>query len=244
MPKLTLKFDNSVLNEVPVGSKEVSIGRSPDNGLVIDNPAVSHYHARVFNEEGRLMLEDFGSLNGTFVNGQRVKMISLKPGDLVAIGKHTILVSDSREAADPFWQGGMPKPAAPKINETVMLDTKERREFMQKVAAVGESSQPAPARVKLATLVVRKGNTDKGEYTLSDKLTVIGKSHMATVKLKGWFAPKAAAQINRREDNSYFIGAADRTPTVNGAPAVHPTKLSAGDIIAVAGVELEVVYRD
>ena len=245
MPKLTLKFENSVLNEVPVGAKEVSIGRSPDNGLVIDNPAVSHYHARVFNEEGRLMLEDFGSLNGTFVNGQRVKMVSLKPGDSVAIGKHTILVSDSREAAnDPFWKGGMPKPAAPKINETVMLDTKERREFMQKVAAVGESSQPEPARVKLATLVVRKGNTNKREYTLSDKLTVIGKSAMATVKLTGWFAPKAAAQINRREDNSYYIGAADRTPTVNGAPAEHPTKLSAGDIIAVAGVELEVVYRD
>ena len=59
MPKLVLKFENSVLKEVPVGSKEVSIGRSPENGLVIDNPAVSHYHARVFNEEGRLMLEDF-----------------------------------------------------------------------------------------------------------------------------------------------------------------------------------------
>jgi hypothetical protein len=98
--------------------------------------------------------------------------------------------------------------------------------------------------VKLATLVVRKGRTDKAEYTLSDKLTVIGKSPMATVKLTSWFAPKAAAQINRREDNSYYIGAADRTPTVNGAPAVHPTKLSAGDVINVAGVELQVVYRD
>lgn len=244
MPKLTLKFQNSVLNEVSVGSREVSIGRSPDNGLVIDNPAVSHYHARVFNEEGRLMLEDFGSLNGTFVNGQRVKMVSLKPGDSVVIGKHTIIVSDSRETADPFWNGGAPKPAAPKINETVMLDTKERREFMQKVAAVGESSQPAPARIKLATLVVRKGKTDKQEYMLTDKLTVIGKSPMATVKLKGWFAPKAAAQINRREDNSYYIGAADKVPTVNGAPVIHPTKLSSGDIIVVGGVELEVLFRD
>ena len=51
MPKLTLKFEHSVLKEVPIGSSEVSIGRSPDNGLVIDNPSVSNYHARVFNEE-------------------------------------------------------------------------------------------------------------------------------------------------------------------------------------------------
>ncbi len=90
MAKLVLKFENSVLKEMPVGTKEVSIGRSPENGLVIDNPAVSHYHARVFSEEGRLMLEDFGSMNGTFVNGQRVKMVTLKPGDSVGIGKHTI----------------------------------------------------------------------------------------------------------------------------------------------------------
>lgn len=244
MAKLVLKFENSVLAEAPVGAREVSIGRAPDNGLVIDNPAVSHYHARVFNEEGRLMLEDFGSLNGTFVNGQRIKMVTLKPGDSVAIGKHTIVVTDSREGTDPFWKGGIPRPAAPKINETVMLDTKERREFLQKVAAVGESSQVAPARVKVATLAVRKGKTDKQEYTLSDKLTVVGKSSMATVKLKGWFAPRAAAQINRREDNSYYIGAADRVPTVNGQPVIHPTKLSPGDIIEVAGIQMEFLCRD
>jgi len=40
MPKLVLKFENSVLKELPVGSREVSIGRSPENALVIDNPAV------------------------------------------------------------------------------------------------------------------------------------------------------------------------------------------------------------
>jgi len=247
MPKLVLKFENSVLKEVPVGSKEVSIGRSPENGLVIDNPAVSHYHARVFNEEGRLMLEDFGSMNGTFVNGQRVKMVTLKPGDSVGIGKHTIVISESKEL-DGFAlagsNGGSVKPPAPKINETVMLDTKERREFLQKVAAVGESAQVAPARVKVATLIIRKGRTDQREYSLNDKLTVIGKSAMATVKLKGWFAPKAAAQITRKDDNSYVIGAADKTPTVNGVPIAHPATLKSGDVINVAGIELEFVYRD
>jgi len=244
MPKLVLKFENSVLQEVPVNSKEVSIGRSPDNALVIDNPAVSHYHARVFREEDRIMLEDFGSLNGTFVNGQRVKMVTLNPGDSVAIGKHTIVVSDSRDL-DGFAVGnGAAKAAAPKITETVILDTKERRAFMQQVVAGGESSQVAPARLKVPSLVVRKGKTNQKEYALSDKLTVVGKSALATVKLTSWFAPRAAAQINRREDQSYYVGAADKTPSVNGQPIDRPTKLSPGDVIAVAGVELEFVYRD
>jgi hypothetical protein len=73
---------------------------------------------------------------------------------------------------------------------------------------------------------------------------VIGKSSMATVKTKGWFAPKAAAQINRREDHSYSIGAADKTPNVNGKPITQPTKLTSGDIIEVSGITLEFVYRD
>src|SRR5271154_6773853 len=114
MPKLVLKFEDSVLTEVPVGSKEVSIGRSPENAMVIDNPAVSHYHARVFHEDDRLMLEDFGSMNGTFVNGQRVKMVTLRPGDSVGIGKHTIVIAESREH-DGFAPGnGGARPAAPK----------------------------------------------------------------------------------------------------------------------------------
>lgn len=243
MSKLVLKFENAVLQELAVGEKEVSIGRSPDNAVVIDNPAVSHYHARVFNEEGRLMLEDFGSLNGTFVNGQRVKMVGLKPGDSVMIGKHTIVVTDSREVRAHIAFPSSSK-GAPRINETVMLDTKDRREFLQKVASSGESSQVAPGRLKIPTLVVKKGRTDHREYALTDKLTVIGKSAMATVKLKGWFAPKAAAQINRRDDNAYYVGAADKIPTVNGQPIVKPVKLSSGDVIAVSGVELEFVVRD
>jgi pSer/pThr/pTyr-binding forkhead associated (FHA) protein len=243
MAKLVLKFENAILKEVSVGQSEVSIGRSPENTIVIDNPAVSNHHARVFTEEGRLMLQDFGSLNGTFVNGQRVKMVNLKSTDSIAVGKHTIIVADSSEHRGTI-EYSAPKAAVPKMNETVMLDTRERREFLEKVAAVGESAQPSPSRVKIPTLVVRSGSTDRREYALNDKLAVVGKSAMATVKLTGWFKPKAAAQINRRDDNSYYVGAADRVPSVNGAPITHPTKLASGDVIEVAGVELEFVVRD
>lgn len=243
MSKLVLKFQSSVLQEVPVGTEEVSIGRSPDNAVVIDNPAVSHHHARVFREEDQLMLEDFGSLNGTFVNGQRVKMARLQPGDAVAIGKHTIVVSDARDD-DPFATPSAARRAAPKINETVVLDTEDRREFLKRMAAAGESAQVAPQRLKIPSLVVLSGRADQREYLLNDRLAVIGKSRMATVKLRGWFKPKAAAQITRREPNSYYIGSLDRIPTVNGQPISHPTELSPGDIIEVGGLKLEFLYRD
>jgi FHA domain len=245
MAKLILRFGNSVLKEATIGERGVKIGRSPDNDLVIDNQAVSHHHARVFiGTSGHLLLEDRGSLNGTMVNGQLVRNLTLKPGDSVAIGKHTILVEDSVELRGFLVWRGAAKPDAPKINETIMLGTKERVEFLQKVAAQGEKSQVSPSRLKVPTLMVKKGKTNQREYMLTDKLTVIGRSSMATVKLRGWFAPKVAAQINRRGNNAYYIGAVGKIPRVNGHFTALPTQLSPGDLIEVAGVRLEFSYRN
>ncbi len=244
MSRLLLKFGNSILKETEVG-QEVLIGRSSHCGLVIDNQAVSHEHARVYSQHGRLMLEDFGSLNGTFVNSQRVKSVVLKSGDSVSIGKHTILVEETFEPRDS--EAGFKSsaaPAKPKLDETVMLDTKLRSDLVQRLAAAGETSQIAPKRLKVPTLVVRKGKTDRKEYVLTDRLTVIGKSAMATVRLTRWFAPKAVAQIKRRENNSYYIGEAGRVHSVNGQPVDHTTKLVPGDIIEVDGVQHEFQCRE
>ena len=91
---------------------------------------------------------------------------------------------------------------------------------------------------------MRKGKTSHAEYLLTDQLTVIGKSELASIRLRGWFAPRTAAQINRREDNSFYLGAAGKIPSINGHPAIHPAKLAPGDLIEVAGVRLEFQYRD
>jgi predicted component of type VI protein secretion system len=245
MARLVMKFGNKILKEVSAGQGEISIGRSPNSSLVIDNPAVSHAHARIYKEADQVILEDFGSLNGTLVNGQRVHTARLKHGDSVLIGKHTILFEDGAEpvaassGAPALTSGSRPKVS--KIAETEVLGTRERREFLQRLSDAGENSQ---ARVKVPTLVVRKGKTDQTEYVLTDKLTVIGKSTMATIRLRGWLAPKVAAQISRRDDTSYFIGAAGRGPRVNGRPADRPVKLRSGDIIEVGRVRLEFQFRD
>jgi pSer/pThr/pTyr-binding forkhead associated (FHA) protein len=158
-------FDNKLVREVPVGSRPVTIGRAPDNDLSVDNLAVSSYHAKVYFEAGRMVIEDLNSLNGTFVNDLRVERATLHDGDKVHIGKHTIKVDTSGDAPVP-WQSGR-KAAAPRINETMVLDTKERRKMLQQAAAMGESMQFASTRVKVATLMVLGGNTDQKEYILT-----------------------------------------------------------------------------
>jgi predicted component of type VI protein secretion system len=261
MPKLILKFEAAVLKEVTVGPRPVTIGRAPDNDIQIDNLAVSSHHARVFMEESRLVLEDLNSLNGTFVNNQKIQRVNLKQADQILIGKHHVVI-DMGGAIDAPAIPDAKKVVAPKVEETMVLDTKKRKEMLQQAlspapavpaAASGpagphDKTQPVPPaapppRARVATLVISEGSTDQHEYLLSSKLTVIGKSDMATIKLKGWFKPKVAAQINKRDDG-YFIGPADKVPTVNGQAIHGPTKLNEGDLIVVAGVKMNFIFKD
>ena len=69
----------------------ISIGRLPDNTIVIDNPAVSARHARVYREGHQYVLEDLKSTNGTFVNDRPIARHTLLEGDIVLVGKHTLV---------------------------------------------------------------------------------------------------------------------------------------------------------
>ncbi len=241
MSRLVLKFENSQLKEVPLGTRPVTIGRAPDNDIQIDNLAVSNYHARVYVEAGSLVVEDLNSLNGSFLNDIRVERAMLKDGDAILIGKHEILVDQAHDAADP--EDGFRRAPAPRVNETMVLDTRERRKMHELAVAAGERSQLSPDRVRIPTLSVLRGRTDQKEYRIAGKLTVIGHSPMATVRLRGWFTPEVAAQINKHEDG-YYLGRGDRIPKINGVSITGLTKLKDGDLIEVGRVRLNFLYRD
>lgn len=241
MSRLVLKFESSALKEVPLGTRPVTIGRAPDNDIQIDNLAVSNYHARVYVEAGSLVVEDLNSLNGSFLNDIRVERAMLKDGDAILIGKHQILVDQAHDAAQPL--DGFRKAPAPRMNETMILDTHERRQLLDLAAAAGERSQLSPERMRVPTLTVLRGRTDQKEYRIAGKLTVIGHSEMATVRLRGWFTPEVAAQINKHEDG-FYLGRGDRIPKINGISIQGLTKLNDGDLIEVGRVRLNFRYRD
>ncbi len=84
-------------------TKEVSlIGRDVTNDVVVGDAEVSRQHSRITRTPGGYVLEDLGSTNGTFVNGERlVAPRVMNPGDLVALGETVSLTFDatSTEAA-------------------------------------------------------------------------------------------------------------------------------------------------
>ncbi len=75
--------------EIPQGQSpaELILGRAPDCQIVIPSAAVSRRHARLRRLDGNLVIEDLGSSNGTFVNGEKISTPkSLKDGDRISFG--------------------------------------------------------------------------------------------------------------------------------------------------------------
>lgn len=75
---------------------QLTIGRDSGNEIVINDAEVSRRHARLTFQGGKYVLEDLGSTNGTFVNGQRLAGPRvLKPGEVVSFGEQIVLVFEA-----------------------------------------------------------------------------------------------------------------------------------------------------
>lgn len=90
MAKIVSKTANGV-EEWEIGSFSLTIGRRPDNNIVLSSTAASGRHAVVGYESGRYYVEDLKTANGTQLNGKPVTRALLKHGDLIGIGGSHLL---------------------------------------------------------------------------------------------------------------------------------------------------------
>lgn len=101
----------------PLEGDQLTIGRDSTNGVSINDPEVSRRHARLTFQGGKYVLEDLGSTNGTFVNGQRLSGPHvLKAGDVVALGEQIVLMYDAA-VIDPGATIASPRNAV-RVNPT------------------------------------------------------------------------------------------------------------------------------
>lgn len=246
MAKLYLKFERSVLKEITIDQAATTIGRLPDNTLQIDNLAVSGHHARITWDKDQYEIEDLGSLNGTYVNAQRVGKAKLRHGDVVKIGKHEIEFKNDG-VAPAAAVAARTGPSIPKLDATVMLDTRQAQEMHAGkpfFAPAAMAAAATPVKERVGMLSVIEGKTDQERYILTSKMSMIGKSSMASIKLKGFFAPKSAALISKRE-NKYFIAPEHKVKLkINGEPVHSQRELAPGDVIEIGRVKAAFSFQD
>jgi len=85
--------DATYMGTTPVwrGERALAIGRDAANDLVLGSPQVSRWHARLARRDGRWVLEDLGSTNGTFVGGRRIVVTEVMAGDIIRIGPYKLV---------------------------------------------------------------------------------------------------------------------------------------------------------
>ena len=91
VPRLAVQFEGRIW-EIPLTASSVTIGRAPENDLVLNHPKVSRNHARIERtEDGGLKLIDNRSANGTFVQGEKITRIALVGGETIRMGAATLI---------------------------------------------------------------------------------------------------------------------------------------------------------
>jgi pSer/pThr/pTyr-binding forkhead associated (FHA) protein len=90
-PALVVRSGGGRTGEHFIPSDErTSIGRSPDCDIFLDDVTVSRHHAVLIRRDNGFVIEDQGSLNGTFVNRRRIESAELADADELQIGKYRL----------------------------------------------------------------------------------------------------------------------------------------------------------
>ena len=102
MPKIIVSTDGKPSRDVELNQAQTRLGRRPFNDVVIDDLAVSGEHALLHLSGQKVLLQDLGSTNGTWVNGQAVQIRALHHGDVIRMGTFSIRlqIDDSPAHAD------------------------------------------------------------------------------------------------------------------------------------------------
>jgi len=194
MARLILVFNKKVIKDYSFVKENMTIGRDEGNDIVIDNLAVSGFHARIDKTGDSYILTDLQSTNGTFVNDKKIISHKLQHKDKIIIGKHIVFFALSQEEQAKLQEA--------ELDRTMILDTAKQKELLAKQAEE-KGIDGAGKKEKIGVISFIEGS-DQGEIQLRKKLTKIGKAETSEIRLSGFRMPHIAATISRRP-NGYAI---------------------------------------
>ena len=263
MAKLVLLLEDGATRDIPLDQERITLGRRADNDVCLPHPAVSGEHAAVVTLLADSFLEDLGSTNGTYVNGQLVQKHFLRDGDMIELGRQRLvyLADDSARPTVVHGSEGL-RTSAGGVAASAAPEVKQWDRPMQSSAT--SLATPTQTTAPLAN----PSRSDSGEWVSSGAANewthaVHRGAHIETdqtpelIVLTGPSAGRALAltkdvtsvgrsgvqvALIRRTPRGYVVTASEgsRPPLHNGAP-IEPggALLAPGDVIEVAGARIE-----
>ncbi|UCC45617.1 MAG: FHA domain-containing protein [Candidatus Zixiibacteriota bacterium] len=230
MPEIVVKFDEKVIERIVTEKKRISIGRTRDNDVVLENRGVSRKHAMIeFNDKAAIVIDN-ESLNGTFVNNRKITEEVLRDEDIITIGKyqliyHTEHSQDHDTSAD--------------FDGTMILNTKRQKKLLENDKAERELVSKYGGSVLLG-----EENADFSEFRLDRDVTTIGKAKFVHIKVKGFWISPIQAKITKENNCHVLTNLGKKGKTlVNGEP-VTMCNLKNGDLLTVGRSTFKYVEGD
>ncbi|QRN93763.1 FHA domain-containing protein [Archangium violaceum] len=253
MPTLVVRHPDGNESEHEL-SGELKIGRQEGtNDLVLAEGGVSRRHARFVVEGGKVMVEDVGSANGTFVDGQRITgMTPLTPKAVVLLGDYELRLKASARSAASSGPRRAAKPAGEE-SEALGEESPRATRAMPAVkrsapgaggpSALAKRPRPAPAEgAEDGGPPVLKGLTGpwaNQKFPVKGKL-LVGRQAPAAVLIEDDSLSRRHAEVEATPEGVVLrdLGSANGT-LVNGEPAgTQQVVLQPGDVITFGMVEM------
>lgn len=207
----------------------VTIGRSPEADVVIDNTAVSRLHSRLELKDGIHYLTDLNSKNGTSVNGKRIDTkVSINDEDSILIGKFRLCRSTepAQETSSSY---------------ATSMDIDDETVFVSSPQPAKDARQSPFTGKEAYRLSVIEGNATPRNLSLDGKSSVkIGKDPSCDLIIPGFFVAKAQCYIVSKNEKYFIVPQRSWTGTrLNDVIIRQERLLRRGDIIEIRQVKIK-----
>ena len=230
-----LRLENGE-KEFELNQSRMIIGRRPGVDIVLADPAVSGRHTLVISILDDSFIENLSVTNGTYINGNRTDKTVLQEGDGITVGNSKLVYhsdNDGPGVDEDDFEKTMILKAGKSARHVATKSQVKAIKDAEDTAAI-EAVEPEP-RSRVAVLKVRSGPAAGKEVKVDRSMVTLGRPGVQVVvvsrRKKGYFI-------------SYISGASGsgKAPTVNGKELrSQSTPLTGGDVIVLAGVEIEFV---
>jgi len=218
MPEIVVKFEDKVIEKLVTQKKRISIGRTPDNDIVLDNRAVSRKHAMIeFGPPGAVIIDN-ESLNGTFVNNRKISEEILKDSDQITIGKFNLI----------YYQEATKLSKLSDLDGTMVLRTKKQKELLERDRKEKEIIEKVGFSVLLG-----EDKADAREFSLNKDVITLGKSKYNHIRVKGILTSKLQAKLTREPEGWLLVNLGRKGKTKVNGEYVEKYRLKNDDLIQV-----------
>ena len=219
MTEIIVRYEDKVIERVITEKRRLTVGRTSDNDIVLDNRGVSRKHAFIEVNGRNIVIIDNESLNGTFVNSRRVEEEAIRDEDIVTIGKYTLAIRSEAVAETKISD----------LDGTMMLNTKKQRDRLD----TDRRDREIIARSGGTAVLIGEKNTGAEEIRLGGATLTFGKANFVNVHVSGWFVPDIQAKLALRDGQYILTNVGHRGKTKVNGESISEITLKNADIIQV-----------